>query len=822
MKEKKGIDYKLLKILVSISASNFNQQLTKAFVILGKSIDASFVVLKHRNEILIKWENPFYADKLIITENTIQTAEKKTENGKSYILNDKKEKVYLHFFYLNPKKTYNYTLIFGFLKEFSNPQFLKKISTLIFNTIKRIENEKTLREENNNLRTLLNAIPDIICFKDANGRWIEANKADLKLFKLKQKQVKGKKDSELAEYAPFFKEAFLTCEITDRIAMQKKRKSRSIEEIPQPDGTTKIFDVYKIPVLNKDKSLKGLIVYGRDITCEKKIKNNLQQQLAYSEKIISIAENILKYQNKKEIINHIANESGKTLSLDQCYIFEFNRISHTINPVALWKKKNKDNFVFEKNFSAEHIRKLLEQGKNNKKIIESFKTNPHPLISNAKLDNILHKELGIKSLFFKQLFYSYPYILFIIGVSLSEEKKLTRIEKNYIYTISKLIEMEIMKFKFLDTIKLNLNEISKLASMIEQAQEIFVLTDTDGKIKYVNPQFEKITGFSSYEVLGKNTKILKSGQHSKEFYKQLWDTIKKGKKWEGKLVNKRKNGEIYIEWANIYPIKNLSGKITNYCKIARDITKETILKKRLKHAQHMEALATLARGIAHDFNNIVTSILMNINMAMLFTENQQEIKSYIENIKLAAEQASLLVKQLLSFAKENESKKEQINLCETIRNSLKLLKTAMPKNIKLVTKIENSNKKLLANKGEINQIFMNLCNNAIQAMKNGGILTVKLEQIVISEDILKAYPEINLKLNHEYFKLCIIDTGMGIPENIKDKIFEPFFTTKGDKGTGLGLSIVHQIVTSYGGEIFFKSKEGEGTTFEIFLPIAKD
>jgi len=129
--------------------------------------------------------------------------------------------------------------------------------------------QKALEESEERLRVLINSTPDIICFKDGEGRWQEANEADLKLFEIQHVDYRGKKDSELATFSPFYKEAFLTCEISDEIAWNQKSVSRGIEIIPRPDGSQKYYDVIKVPIFNPDGSRKGLVVFGRDITEQK-------------------------------------------------------------------------------------------------------------------------------------------------------------------------------------------------------------------------------------------------------------------------------------------------------------------------------------------------------------------------------------------------------------------------------------------------------------------------------------------------------------------------------------------------------------------------
>jgi len=152
-------------------------------------------------------------------------------------------------------------------------------------------------------------------------------------------------------------------------------------------------------------------------------------------------------------------------------------------------------------------------------------------------------------------------------------------------------------------------KLQRLSTAIEQSPEAVVITDPNGLIQYVNPAFETITGYSTEDALGKNPHILKSGEHPDVFYSNLWKTIRSGKIWEGRLVNKRKDGSLYTEEASISPVRDTSGEITGYVAIKRDITKELAQEEQLQNTQKMEAIGQLAGGIAHDFNNILQAIL---------------------------------------------------------------------------------------------------------------------------------------------------------------------------------------------------------------------
>ncbi|MBN1971215.1 MAG: response regulator [Candidatus Delongbacteria bacterium] len=255
--------------------------------------------------------------------------------------------------------------------------------------------------------------------------------------------------------------------------------------------------------------------------------------------------------------------------------------------------------------------------------------------------------------------------------------------------------------------------------------------------------------------------------------------------------------------------------------------------KQLIQAQKMESIGTLAGGIAHDFNNVLTGILGTTEIIQFKLEKnieikQEELKKYISIIDNAADNASNVVKQLLSLARKQDTQKMKCDIRNAINNVLKLLERTIEKNIEVKTVFEISDCFSLIDQQQIEQVLLNICINSIHSMtimrddneSYGGILTISIE-LVSSEEIIRS--KFLLNEGKKYWKLNIEDTGVGIPEEIRSKIFDPFFSTKGkDNGTGLGLSMVYRIIESHEGHIDVYSEVGIGTRFSIYLPVEED
>jgi PAS domain S-box-containing protein len=362
-------------------------------------------------------------------------------------------------------------------------------------------------------------------------------------------------------------------------------------------------------------------------------------------------------------------------------------------------------------------------------------------------------------------------------------------------------------------------ELSRLATAIDQADELVFMTDTKGNFQYVNPSFENVTGYKKTEVLGRNVCILKSGRQDVGFYRDLWNTISSGNVWRGRLVNRRKNGALYTEEASITPIRDEKGDIVNYVAVKRDITKISMLENQLHQAQKMEAIGTLAGGIAHDFNNILSAIMGYSELALLDSKGEASLTGHLKKLLKASQRAKDLVDQILAFSRKEEHELSPVDIEQIIRDALKLLRASLPATIDIKKHITAEDRIVIADQTQINQVIMNICTNSKHAMQNrGGELEIRLEEAVADKDFSLHYPALGAD---DYLLLTIRDTGHGMHREVLDRVFNPYFTTKQKgEGTGLGLAIVHRIIQNHQGQIRVQSEPGKGTKFSIYLPHA--
>ena len=362
-------------------------------------------------------------------------------------------------------------------------------------------------------------------------------------------------------------------------------------------------------------------------------------------------------------------------------------------------------------------------------------------------------------------------------------------------------------------------EMRRLAVAVEQSTESIMITDVKGKILYVNAAFENTTGYSSDEALGQTPGLINSGKQDASFMAKLWETISSGDTWEGRMVNRRKDGQLYGEETVIYPIRNPQGQLVNFVSIGRDITQEEAIEKHLRQQQKMNAVGELAGGVSHDFNNILTAILGYVALGLNSVDEKSNAHKYLTEILKAGERAAKLVRQILTFSKQEEPRFHSLRLQEVIEDSLSLARTNM-EDIELVKDVDPNCPPILGDTTQIQQVLVNLCSNAVHAIGQNqeGTIRVLLRQV----ELTSSSPELHaLDLSPgSYACVVISDSGCGMSSEVQERIFEPYFSTrKSGEGSGFGLSIVHGIVQRHRGGIHVESEEGKGAIFTLYFPM---
>ncbi|MFQ3574180.1 MAG: PAS domain S-box protein [Thermodesulfovibrionales bacterium] len=363
-------------------------------------------------------------------------------------------------------------------------------------------------------------------------------------------------------------------------------------------------------------------------------------------------------------------------------------------------------------------------------------------------------------------------------------------------------------------------EIKKFREIIESAFDMVILTDYDGIISYVNPAFEKITGYHSTEVIGKSLSIFFGEGSDSDLYRSILTTVKGQEVWKGEIITKKKDGSLIHTSSILFPVFLENNRLI-CAAILRDITQEKLLYEQLLRVQKLEAVGSLAGGIAHDFNNLLTSILGYADILLMRSQKGDFLYKPASIIKDAALKGASLAKEILSITRKEPLKAQPTDISKCIIDTLELIKRSTPSDIITTTHLTPNLPKVMADPNQLSQVIMNLALNAKDAMPDGGILTITTSLVEDGEGEGELLREKDIK-GGSFIKITVSDTGTGIDNKIKSKIFDPFFTTKEPgKGTGLGLFMVNSIVTNHGGFLSVDSKVDKGTTFNIYLPVSE-
>ncbi len=363
-------------------------------------------------------------------------------------------------------------------------------------------------------------------------------------------------------------------------------------------------------------------------------------------------------------------------------------------------------------------------------------------------------------------------------------------------------------------------EKEKFEILVEKSPLAVSLIGEDGGYEYVNPKFVEMFGYALEDIPNGRVwfqKAYPDPEYRREVISAWKRDLKGSKIGEARLkaftVNCKDGSEKVIQFR---PVSMHDG---SELVIYEDITAQKRLEARVRQAQKMEAIGTLAGGIAHDFNNLLTPIIVHAEIAEHVLPDDSPVRHNVGKVVEAGYRARDLVRQILAFSRQRERQRTPLSISPILQETLKLLRASLPTTVEMSQKTEIESDVVLADAIDIHQILLNLCTNAAHAMREkGGVLEVSLVDVELDAQGAAKYGVLE---PGAYVRLAVSDTGHGIDRAIIDRIFDPFFTTKAPgEGTGMGLSVVHGIVQSYRGAITVESDPGRGTTFRVLLPKA--
>jgi len=362
--------------------------------------------------------------------------------------------------------------------------------------------------------------------------------------------------------------------------------------------------------------------------------------------------------------------------------------------------------------------------------------------------------------------------------------------------------------------------VRRYSQAMEQSGEGIVITDKQGVIEHINPAFTQVTGYGE-EAIGKKTSLLKSGSQDNAFYERMWETLIYGQTWQGKVINKKKSGELYPAMLTISPIRNDEGKTTNYIGIQQNLEKFEELEQQFHQSQKMEAIGTLVGGIAHDFNNTLAGITGNLYLAKKAANSLPDVVHRLDSVEKLSFSAAAMIQQLLAFSRKSVVEMNPLSIASFLKETIKLNQVSLPESIDFQMQVSTRDMQVKGDINQLQQVLMNLINNAYDAVQSQKkpCIRIELECVHADNNFIDQHED---SKKGDYACISVIDNGSGIKAEHLEHIFEPFFTTKDPgKGTGLGMAMVYGAVKTHDGLIDVKSTQGEqnGTSVQIYLPL---
>lgn len=372
-------------------------------------------------------------------------------------------------------------------------------------------------------------------------------------------------------------------------------------------------------------------------------------------------------------------------------------------------------------------------------------------------------------------------------------RKIRGVGKDFLYVIAR--DVSEAKKKELDLLR--------FSNVVHYTVNPIQITDAQGRMVYVNPAFEKITGYTKEELIGQNPRIISSRKYSKDFWRKSWEQINAGKVWTGEIENRRKDGRAFFTQLLISPIIDSDGTVVGFLGAHRDVTDQKQLEQQLMHSQKMESIGTLAAGIAHEVGNPLASI-SSIVQVLTRTMDDEKAKDKLGLVQSQVHRITKIIRDLVDFSRPSNYLVQPTDVVRILTESVEIVKMGKKaKAITFVTHVRRHMPMLSLVPDQISQVFINILLNAVDALQGKeGTITTEVTR------------------NDEYVVVTITDDGCGIAEENMAKIFEPFFTTKRvGEGTGLGLWVSYGIVRSFAGDIRVRSVPGQETSFTVTLPL---
>jgi PAS domain S-box-containing protein len=624
---------------------------------------------------------------------------------------------------------------------------------------RRRQSETELKEalaEAQRLRLALDHVPSHVFIKDRQSRYRYANRASLELFGVSAAELPGSEDANILS-----PETARRLRAIDERVLAGEQTSEEVEVL-LPGGGRRVYLEVKTPLREEGagQEISGLLGISTDITERKEREERLHRSEQRFQRMFQLT----------PVPLLIVSAEGRITYVNEAFTQVFGYTLEDVPDLDSWWARTHPDI---------EARRQAKQAWNG--LVDEARAH-HAALEPREFDRVACSDGSVRS-------------VEISGAHLDDELVVTFFDLTERREAEARLELQ--------------------SAALNAAANGIVITDHLGHIVWINHAFTKLTGYTEREVFGRTPSILKSGKQSREFYEDLWRTIRGGHFWRGGLRNRRKDGTLYDEEMTITPLHSTGGEITHFIAIKQDVTERKALEKQYLRAQRIEGIGLLASGIAHDLNNVLTPVLMGIDL-MKLVGLTPELRTIADNIEVSARRGAAVIKQVLTFARGVDGEKTRVELGDLIEETVRLARETFPRNIRVESRLPADLWSVQGDNTQLHQVLLNLSVNARDAMPAGGELAFSATNVHLDEEAARVLPQIR---PGDFVRLEIRDSGVGMAPEVVDHIFEPFFTTKGHgEGTGLGLSTVLGIVRGHGGAVTVESAPEQGTCFVLHLP----
>jgi PAS domain S-box-containing protein len=687
-------------------------------------------------------------------------------------------------------------------------RMFRDIGARVAEALGRLLIHRDLQESENRLRTLIDVMPDIVCFKDEQARWLVANEAYLKTYRLTSSDYKNKTDEALAALSPFFRLALPNCRKSDESAWRQGGVVRAEEVIVDQAGRSRVLDVIKVPLYHANGDRKGMVVLGRDMTERKRAEEQLRHAHAeLEERVIERTARLTDANQQLEAEIAEREQTERALRAAQ------ERLQFLLSSNAAVIFTCETTGVYGPTFVSENVRELW--GYEAKQFTDDpsfWVQRVHPEDRQRLLASVAQVfETGQHVAEYRFLHGDGRYRWVHEGVRLVRERDGSPLELvGFLIDITEQKEVQ--------------KQLSLVQAAVEQVQDVVVITDANmdppgPRIVYVNPAFTEVTGYKPEEVVGTTPRILQGPRPSRDLLESFNRQLRRGRSFSGEAVQHRKdNSEYTVQW-QLTPIRDAAGKIINWVSIERDITEKKQSEElnrqhqaELAHVARLSTMGEMASGLAHELNQPLAAINNYVQGCMrrfeAGTMQVDDLKAALGHVLSQADRAGEIIRRMRNFVRKREPRRSTIDVNGLVHNVISLIDPeAREHSVKIRTELAEGLPLIIGDNIQIEQVLVNLVRNAMDAM--------------LQKDLDDRRLVITTSLDRdEFVHISVIDRGVGMDDQELDHIFDPFFTTK-PHGMGMGLTISKTIVDSHGGRIWARRNRTWGMTFHVALPTAE-